>query len=230
MSRSLRRSVRSIRRTSRCCRAALIAATSLAALISPAVAQEDPPLLEAVDYYHEHATSDLPSMLEATQRFERLAVERPDDWLRAYWTSFAYTQLGLFAGDERRVSYVALARAYYDTAREDAPEGDPRTEADLYALEGLIYSFLSRSEPSRAEEHTKRYEAAWERAGELDPENPMVWMTRALDLLPDEETRNEGHALTERAIELYEPRLGTVRPNWGREFIDVWVGSYPRVP
>lgn len=62
---------------------------------------------------------------------------------------------------------------------------------------------------------------------DMDPDNPMVWMSVALDLLPDPSSRAEGHRLAERAVELYRRRDGTSRPDWGRAFIDVWTAEYP---
>lgn len=206
--------------------AALAIFTTFAA--PSAFAQGDAELLEAVRYYRANATSDFPTILSATDRFERLAVERPDDWRRAYWTSFAYTQLGLFADDGRRRPYVDLARVYFEKSSSRRPAAEPTVEADFTALEGLLYSFLASTEPSRRREHTMRSEAAWERTGRLDEENPMYWMNRAIQLLPDTLTRAEGYTHASRAIDLYELRGDTIRPSWGREFIDVRLRRYPR--
>jgi len=57
----------------------------------------------------------------------------------------------------------------------------------------------------------------------------MAVMNQALKLLPDTTTRTRAYELIDRAIALYAPRMGKTEPNWGREFIDVWTGSYPRL-
>lgn len=202
------------------------------ALAQPALGQEFPGLLEAVEYYHEHATSDLRHLQEATKRLEAIAVAHPpdetvaDSWLPSYWTAFAYTQLSLFADDDRARPFVDLSRIYFDMASSVKPEGDPGLDADFYALEGLILSFVGRTNPDDPDAGRQR--ASWNQARAADPDNPMMLMNGGLALIADPQTRDQAYELLDRAIELYEPRLGTVRPNWGREFIDVWMGSYPR--
>ena len=204
------------------------------ALAGPVAGQEPEGLLEAVNYYHEFATSDLSHIHEATKRFEALAIATPadpevaDSWLPSYWTAFAYTQLSLFSDDERATPFVGLARLYYEKAREAHPDPEPTADADFQALHGLILSFERRTNEADAGRLRGEERAAWNRARELDPDNPMMLMNGGLALLTNPETRDRAYELLDRAIELYEPRLGTVRPNWGREFIDVWTGSYPR--
>ncbi|MEM7414366.1 MAG: hypothetical protein AAF389_02650 [Gemmatimonadota bacterium] len=200
--------------------------------LQPVAGQEYPGLLEVVEYYHEHATSDLRHIQEATKRFEALAVAHPPDdtdehsWLPSYWTAFAYTQLSLFSDDDRAAPFVDLARVYFEMATRVKPEGDPGVDADFYALEGLILSFVSRTMPDDPDSGRER--AVWNQARAADAQNPMMLMNGGLALIANPQTREQAYELLDLAIEFYEPRLGTVRPNWGREFIDVWTGSYPR--
>ena len=205
-------------------------------LLTPeaAYAQEPPDLMEAVSYYHQHATSDLRRIQEATARLEAVAVANPvaedpeGGWLPAYWTAFAYTQLSLFARDARSGPYLDLARIYFDRAREAKPEGEPRFDADFLALEGLLLGFEGRGHPDQQDHYRERSEEAWAEAKRVDPENPMALMNEGLGLLPNEDMRGEAYEILDRAIELYEPRMDSALPNWGREFIDVWMGNYPR--
>jgi len=191
-------------------------------------------LEEAVAYYHEFATSDLSHIHEATRRFEAVTIKHsgeephPDSWLAAYWTSFAYTQLALFARDERSRYYAELADHYSRRARAGKPDTGTSLEADFYALEAMVAGFMGTAFPEDAAEHEATEQEAWEQARTLDPENPMALMNQGLSLLPAEETRVQAYEILDRAIEQYEPRMGGVMPNWGREFIDVWMGSYPR--
>jgi len=217
-------------------RSSVVTALGLCLLVAcvgrDADAQEIPGLLDAVAFYHEHATSDLKRIHEATKRFEAVTIDHPpapdraDSWLPAYWTAFAYTQLSLFADDDRGAPYVSLARHYFDEASAVKPEGDAEVDADFFALEGLILSFVRRTTPDDPAAGGER--EAWNRARAADPNNPMMLMNGGLALIANAATREQAYELLDRAIELYEPRLGTVRPNWGREFIDVWMGSYPR--
>ncbi len=192
-------------------------------------------LLEAVNYYHEYATSDFTHILEATQRFEALAAQHPvtgdhpAGWLPAYWTAFAYSQLALFAKDNRLGPYVELAQLYYQRAWSGKPSEEPRMNADLFALKGLILGFVQTADPANAGKHKADQEEQWEMARSADPNNPMVLMNQGLTLIRDTETRARAYELLDRAIERYEPRLDKTEPNWGREFIDVWMGSYPRL-
>ena len=191
-------------------------------------------LEDAVAYYHEFATSDLSHIHEATRRFESVTIKHsgeephPDSWLAAYWTAFAYTQLALFARDERSRYYVELADHYARLARAGKPDAGDALEADFYALEAMVAGFMGNAFPEDAEEHEATEQEAWEQARTLDPDNPMALMNQGLSLLPAEETRVRAYEILDRAIEQYEPRMGGVMPNWGREFIDVWMGSYPR--
>ena len=191
-------------------------------------------LLEAVEYYRQYATSDFPHILEATRRFEDLAAahptedEHPDGWLPAYWTAFAYTQLALFARDERQQPFADLAEVYYDKAWAARPTDEARIEADFYALKGLILGRRAAAYPEKAQALGAEGRGYWDRALEADPDNPMAMMNWGLNLLPNMETRARAYELLDRTIELYEPRMGSVEPAWGREFIDVWMGNYPR--
>lgn len=191
-------------------------------------------LADAVAYYHQYATSDLKHIEEATHRFETLAISNPvsetaeGGWLPAYWTSFAYTQLSLFARDERSGPYVQLARAYLEKAAAGKPEGDKRIDADFLALEAMVLGFEQGAYPERADELDKAEDEAWEKVRATDPENPMGVMNQGLRLIQNEDTRARAYELLDRAIELYEPRMDSPLPNWGREFIDVWMGNYPR--
>lgn len=203
-----------------------------------AQAQEVDGLLEAVTFYHENATSDLPTMHAATQRLEALAMRHPvyadtdetnhpQTWLVQYWTALTYTQLALFADDDRSGPYVELAALYLDRTRRSSPKDDVTVEADVLALEAQVTGFLTRAWPENADSLRAASRATWTRVAEVDPENPMVWMSRGLSMIADPATRAEAYETLERAIELYEGRMGSVRPNWGREFIDVWMGRYP---
>lgn len=204
----------------------------------PANAQDMDGLLEAVTFYHENATSDLATMHEATQRLEALAMRHPvyadtdetnhpQTWLAHYWTALTYTQLGLFADDDRSGPYVELAALYLDRARRSSPQGDATVEADVLALEAQVTGFLTRAMPQKTDSLRAASRAIWTRIADIDPNNPMMWMSRGLSMIADSSTRAQAYEILERAIELYDGRMGTVRPNWGREFIDVWMGRYP---
>lgn len=226
-------STRGIRARRRVWVGAACAAMALLAA-PPSSAQEIEGLREAVDYYHEYATSDLQHIHEAVRRLEAIAIKNPvgegnpDAWLPAYWTAMVYSQLSMFSGDERSKPYVDLAEAYYEKAWSGKPDAGPEMDANFYALKGLIMGFVGGSDPENAEEHRATARQYWSRAHEADPDNPMALMNQGLSLLPDVETRGQAYEILDRAIELYEPRMGTTTPNWGREFIDVWMGSYPR--
>ena len=204
---------------------------------APAHAQEQEleGLEEAVAYYHEHATSDLARIHEATKRLEAVAIrypvgeDNPDGWLPAYWTAFAYTQLALFARDRRSRQYVLLADHYYDQAVAGKPDDKgPGMEADFHALNAMVLGFRASADPENADSLRAEAESAWSLTRETDPGNPMGTMNQGLNLIQADSTRVRAYQLLDRAIELYEPRMGSVRPNWGREFIDVWMGNYPR--
>ena len=204
--------------------------------VSEAAAQypEVEGLREAVDYYHEFATSDLKHLHQATSRLEAVAIDNPvgEDndgaWLAAYWTSFVYTQLALFANDERSGPYVRLANAYYDKAFSEKPDAGPEMDADFHALKAMLHSFDTRVNPGDAVANGTAADEEWAKARAADPDNPMALMNQGLGLIPNVETRAQAYEILDQAIESYEHRLNSVRPNWGREFIDVWMGNYPR--
>lgn len=215
--------------------ALILASTLLAVLAGPVASQADiEGLQEAVDFYHANATSDLKTIHEATHRLEAIAMAHPvgEDndgaWLPAYWTSFTYTQLALFARDWRSGPYAELAEYYLVRAKSEKPDEGPSMDADFHALEAMVLSFKGRGEPDNKETYDAQSEEAWSRARAADPENPMVLMNQGLALIADPDTRAEAYEILDRAIEAYEPRMGTVTPNWGREFIDAWMGNYPR--
>ncbi len=191
-------------------------------------------LREAVDFYHEHATSDLQHIHEATHRFEAIAIaypvgeDREGAWLPAYWTSFVYTQLALFAKDDRQQPFVTLAEYYYEKALSEKPDSGPEVDADFFALKAMVLNFKATADPENAEAHKAAAQGYWARARDADPSNPMVRMNSGIALLRDPETRAQAYEILDLAIESYNLRMDSVQPNWGREFIDAWTGSFPR--
>jgi len=188
---------------------------------------------------NEDTTSTLETMLVAITEFESIAERYPDQWEAPYWAAHLYGQAArLEDQDEDDVSLVHhdKARANYDKAWAAWSASSGRTaveESDFYVLQSLLNSLRSSYYIRHNDRDQARLLIALEtefmlRAAVTNPNNPRIYMSRGIDLVVHEATREEGRHLLREAIQKYEdhPPVNSIAPNWGRPWVDFWLSRY----
>lgn len=183
----------------------------------------------------EDTASTFASVLSAAQTLEQVSHTYPGRWEALYWTAHAYSQAGLFAGDDRYKAYLNTAQGFYDQAWAAKPTKTAEEEAEFYVLQANIHAL-------QAAYHSAHQQ--WPQAGMYEtlegeymlrtamahPNNPRLHMRRGINLMRNEGTREQGRTVLQEAIRLYEqhPPRTPLSPNWGRNWIDFWLARYPR--
>ncbi|MEO0559155.1 MAG: hypothetical protein AAF170_13335 [Bacteroidota bacterium] len=210
-------------------------------LCAQGAAAQSPSYVQAVEHAlaNEDTTSTLDTMLDAILEFERLAARYPERWEAPYWAAHLYGQAARLEDmDENDESLVHhdKAQAYYDQAWKAwaaLPERTQIEEADFYILQALLYSLRSSYVIRHGERDEARLLYALEqdytiRAAIANPNNPRLYMSRGIDLIRYESTREEGRRLLNEAIQKYadHPPVNPIAPSWGRGWIDFWLRRY----
>ncbi|GAB5533903.1 MAG: hypothetical protein Rubg2KO_01520 [Rubricoccaceae bacterium] len=205
-----------------------------------AVAQS-PSYVRAVEHAlaNEDTTSTLDTMLDAITEFERIAEQYPERWEALYWAAHLYGQAARLedrAGNDESLIHHDKAQTYYDQAQEAwaaLPERTAVEESDFYILQALLYGLRSSYSFRHGETDQARLLIALEneytlRAALANPNNPRLYMSRGIDLIVHEKTREEGRRLLNEAIQKYaeHPPASSIAPNWGRGWIDFWLRRY----
>jgi len=185
----------------------------------------------------EDTASSYESVVKAAKNLERLSQKYPSNWLALYWTAHVYSQCAVFSvyspEKSKYSEYMDMAQAFYDKAWQAHKNKDKIDESDFYALQANIYSlrigqYQYRQDWENVRKYAKLKGGSLQKAEQANPNNPMFWMLKGLNLLRDEKTRAEGRNILFEAIEKYEkfPAKSEIHPRWGRQWIDFWLKRY----
>lgn len=183
----------------------------------------------------EDTASTFTSVLSAAKALEQISQTYPDRWEVLYWTAHVYSQASLFTGtrDERYKAYLDTAQVYYDSAWAVKAKKTKEEEAEFYVLQANIYGLRTGYHSARQQwAESGTYEVLDEeymlRAALTNPNNPRLHMRRGINLMRIEATREQGRAVLQEAILVYEqhPPRSSISPSWGRNWIDYWLARY----
>ncbi|NNF59341.1 MAG: hypothetical protein HKN04_13985 [Rhodothermaceae bacterium] len=210
-------------------------------LFAPSVAAQDDAYVRALEQAlaNEDTTSTLETMLVAITAFERIAERYPARWEAPYWAAHLYGQAArledMDQNDESLVHHDK-AQAYFDqawAAWSARPERTAVEESDFYVLQSLLYGLRSSYYIRHGEQEQARVLFALDgeymlRAAIANSNNPRIYMSRGIDLIRHEATREEGRRILHEAIQKYaaHPPATSIAPNWGRPWIDFWLSRY----
>ncbi|MDH3284078.1 MAG: tetratricopeptide repeat protein [Acidobacteriota bacterium] len=161
-------------------------------------------------------------LLTAAESFAAMPEDEPLSWLARYYEGLAWYRLGelLHDRDERKLARKGFERAA--KRARDALKLRP-SAPDAHTLLGAASAAQMRVTPWKRLFWRRRAERALERAAELDPASPRLWLLRGkiAYLSPREEDadRAEGVRHLERATELFElaDEPPSPEPSWGHE-------------
>ena len=174
--------------------------------------------------------ADLPRLTAAAAMLERVLLATPSDHLLLYYRALAlYRTAGYYTGQKKNdEAKRALEEA--DRLLEDATAKNPT--ADALALRGAVLGQLIGASGSPLSGMTLGPKATdlIDRAVELEPKNPRVWLIRGISAMHTPRMFGGGAEKAERdlrkAIELFpadEPK--TPNPTWGHADAYVWLGQ-----
>jgi tetratricopeptide (TPR) repeat protein len=177
-----------------------------------------------------NAQADLPQLTAAAAMLERALIATPSDHLLLYYRALAlYRAAGVYTGQKRNEeARRALEEA--DHLLEDATSKNP--SADALALRGAVIGQLIgvSGNPFAGMTQGPKASGLIDRAMELEPKNPRVWLIRGISAMFTPRMFGGGTDKAERdlrkAIELFPGDSPTPpNPSWGHAEAYVWLGQ-----
>jgi tetratricopeptide (TPR) repeat protein len=170
---------------------------------------------------------DAEGMLATRALIDRLLTRFPDDpWLLHYRGLALYREATVRQGRERKEVAQYLEEAETTLERSAAKLKLPET----YALLGSVIGMQIGSNPIKGMTHGPRADAALDKAIELGPNNPRVWLLHGIGTKFRPKLFGGGNARAEqhlrKAIALFDQdRPAPVAPRWGRDEAWLWLGQ-----
>ena len=177
-----------------------------------------------------NTAGDLDRLTSAAALLDRVLTVTPNDPLLLYYRSLAlYRSASLYTGRKKNgEAKRALDEA--DMLLEQATARAPT--ADALALRGSVIGLMigSSGNPLSGMTLGPRSSGLVDRAMELDPKNPRVWLIRGMSAMFTPKMFGGGTDKAERdlqkAIELFEAeRPVAPAPSWGHADAYVWLGQ-----
>jgi tetratricopeptide (TPR) repeat protein len=177
-----------------------------------------------------NATGDLDRLTSAAAMLDRVLTATPNDPLLLYYRSLAlYRSATLYTGRKRNDDAKrALDEA--DLLLEQAATKTPT--ADVLALRSGVLGLMIGASGNPLSGMTLGPKASGlvDRAMELDPKNPRVWLIRGMSAMFTPKMFGGGTDKAEhdlqKAIELFDAeRPVAPAPSWGRADAYVWLGQ-----
>lgn len=152
--------------------------------------------------------------------FERIANTEKEEWLPLYYASYALVMISYEEQDLSKKDMVLdKAQQFLDQAFAIAPD-----ESELFVLLALLYPSRIMVDPmGRGMEYMGKLEATFEKAKELNPDNPRTYFLEANTILNLPESMGGGKELAKPIFELAEQKFeafvaeSEIHPNWGKE-------------
>ena len=162
----------------------------------------------------------IPEYVEIANQFERISNIEKSEWLPLYYASYAYIMISFQEPENaKKDQYLDQAQKYLDQARTIEPN-----ESELYMLQGFLYPSRITVDPmTRGMELMPEMNKSFDKALELNPDNPRVYFLRATMTFHMPEAYGGGAAkalplfqLAEEKFSIFKPKT-SISPNWGKE-------------
>ncbi|MBN2613504.1 MAG: hypothetical protein JXB00_18255 [Bacteroidales bacterium] len=153
--------------------------------------------------------------------FERIADAEPNEWLPGYYAAYCYIVLSFREQDAaKKATIVNKGENLVNKILKIKSE-----ESEIYALQGMLYqAFITLDYQNNATEYSMKAEASFDKAIELNPENPRSYYLKGMNLMYTPEAYGGGMKaacpLITRANELFEnfTKANDLMPDWGKDY------------
>jgi len=151
--------------------------------------------------------------------FERVAQVETREWLPAYYAAYSNLIAGLTSSDN------ALKDQYWDKALTEVEQAQTlsKDNSEIYALRGYIEYMKLSIDPRSRLSYMSASAASLDKAKELNPENPRVYLIRGQNTFYTPEAFGGGKSQAKPILEtaaakfaIFKPE-NELAPNWGIE-------------
>jgi tetratricopeptide (TPR) repeat protein len=167
------------------------------------------------------SASTVKTLITAAALFERIAGVNPDQWLPHYYAAYCYTRICHLCTDEKQKdAWVDRAQAEIDKAFALEP-----AQAEVLMMKGFVLQARMSINPMiRGMQYNQETMEYFDKASELDPEDPRPYLWKGVNLLHMPAAFGGGK---ERALPLIEKALAkyatfvpadSLAPDWGLSY------------
>jgi len=176
-------------------------------------------------------------MVKAANRFESLAERYPNKWLAAFWTGYVYSRCAIFSLQSTRshkyMHHLNTAQSYTDKAWKAHDARTMNDQSALHSLQANIYNLRARQcrilpDDEKESEFTQLYVETVAKAEDANPDNAMVLALKAVMMLNNPVTQEEGRRILRLTLARFEAleALSSLRPRFDRKWMNFWLSEY----
>jgi tetratricopeptide (TPR) repeat protein len=167
--------------------------------------------------------ASIPEYIEVANQFDRIAQIEKTEWLPLYYASYSYIMISYQEPENaKKDTYLDQAQKYLDLSMAIDPK-----ESELYMLQGFLYPMRINIDPmSRGMLYMGKMNEAFDKALELNPDNPRVYYLRATMTFHMPEAFGGGAAkalpiykTASEKFRIFKPKTA-LSPNWGKEICE----------
>ena len=153
-------------------------------------------------------------------QFERIANVEKKEWLPLYYAAQATIFMAFTEQDKTKIdAYLDIAQKFVDRAFAITPN-----ESEMHVLQGLLYQArIGVDMMARGMQYSMMADESFEKAKELNPENPRIYYLKGQSVYYTPEAFGGGkqNALplfkqAKEKFDKFEPAT-PISPNWGKE-------------
>ncbi|MFO7659268.1 MAG: hypothetical protein R6W78_19590 [Bacteroidales bacterium] len=153
--------------------------------------------------------------------FERIAGAEPKEWLPEYYAAYCYIVLSFKEQDAaKKATILTKGENLVNSILKINPE-----ESEIYTLQGMLYqAYITLDYQNNAMEYSMKAEASFDKAIELNPENPRTYYLKGINLMYTPEAYGGGMKtacpLITKANKLFEQftKANVLMPDWGKDY------------
>ncbi len=195
--------------------------------------QEAIAAIERVDSYQD--------CLKIAKGFEKIAHKKPEKWLAAYWTAFAYCHAALLSWQNSSArnfhDHLATASQFAELAWQRLPVKTLGEESDLYALRANVYAIQARHfelmlDRASHKVFSKQAKKAFTKAKAARPDNPLVLVLQGTREIKHPATRPQALQRLRQLLSASEElrASNSMRPRLFRNWLLPWLGFHGLSP
>lgn len=197
----------------------ILLSTALLAMTGAALAQDFKPVLQA-SFFAFDTTRNQQVKTEQANKLSLIAKKWPSQWETQYYAAYSKVQLSYNDKDDaKRDAWLDEAETY----REEAVRLLGKETDETYVLAGMIANARLAVKPqARWQKYGKIFEEALEKAKELNPDNPRIYLLQGMSKFHTPKMFGGGKKASlpyfGKAASLYakQPVEDVSKPFWGK--------------